>query len=362
MMIKFQNLKQIHLEISNRCQASCPMCDRNIRGGLPNPLIKKGDWTLEEFKNIINEEVINTVDLIYFCGNFGDPCINNDLPEMLEYLDNRVAVHVHTNGAMRKPEWWKSIAKYFVNEHSYIAFSLDGLEDTHSLYRIGTTYDQVIENAKACIDAGGNAHWMFLRFKHNEHQVEEAQRRASELGFTKFALKDTNRFHGDKKYAVWDENRNVTHYLEPSDKSTMKFIPKEMLNINSVKKFVSEVEIDCQAIKYQEVYIDVYGHLYPCCFLAHSLYSVSDPGNINLDNLKPIVKNQMDNLIKQLGGIDTINTHKKPIKEIIESLPYQTVWKKLWEDGSLWICSKTCGKTKLLSKSKEQFTDYSSLS
>jgi MoaA/NifB/PqqE/SkfB family radical SAM enzyme len=364
-MIKFQNLKQIHLEISNRCQAQCPMCDRNIRGGVSNPLISGSQWNLNDFKRIITTEVIEQVQQIYFCGNFGDPCVNQDLPSMLNYakkVKKEIHLHVHTNGSMRKPEWWADIAKHFNSPNSYIVFSIDGLEDTHHLYRIGTKYEQVIENAKAFIKAGGNAHWAFLRFKHNEHQVEEAQRRASELGFTKFALKDTNRFHGDRKYAVWDENKNVTHYLEPASSSTMKFIPKEMLNINSVKKFVSEVEIDCQVKKYEEIYIDAYGHLYPCCFLAHSLYSVSDPGNINLDNLKPIVKNQMDNLIKQLGGIDAINTHKKPIKEIIESLPYQTVWKKLWEDGSLWICSKTCGKTKLLSKSKEQFTDYSSLS
>ena len=360
-MIKFQSLKQIHLEISNRCQASCPMCDRNIRGGLPNPLIKKGDWTLEEFKNVITDEVINTVDLIYFCGNFGDPCINNDLPDMLDYLDGRVSVHVHTNGAMRKPEWWASIAKHFTNDNNFIAFSIDGLEDTHSLYRIGTSYNQVVDNAKAFINAGGNAHWMFLRFKHNEHQVQEAQQRATDLGFKKFALKDTNRFHGDRKYAVWDENKNVTHYLEPSDKSTMKFIPKELLNVKSVEKIVSEVEVDCQVMKYQEVYIDVFGHLYPCCFLAHSLYTVSDPANLELNNLKPIVQNQMKSLVDKLGGIENIDTHNKSIKEIVESNAYQTVWMDLWAEGKLWICSKTCGKTKIVSKSKEQFTEYSSL-
>lgn len=361
-MIKFSNLKQIHLEISNRCQASCPMCDRNIRGGLANPLIRKGDWTLQDFKNIITEEVINTVDLIYFCGNFGDPCINPELPEMLEYLDNRVAVHIHTNGGMRKPEYWQDLAKYFKSEHSYIAFAIDGLEDTHSLYRIGTTYEQVINNARAFIDAGGNAHWMFLRFKHNEHQVDEAQQRAIDFGFKKFALKDTNRFHGNEKYAVWDENKNTTHYLEPSKDSTIKFIPREMLNVKSVEKFVSSVEIDCQVIKYNEVYIDVFGHLYPCCFLAHSLYSVSDPGNTELDSLKPIVQSQIKSLIEKLGSESAIDTKQKSIKDIVESEAYQTVWTDLWKQGKLWICSKTCGKTKLISKSKEQFTNYADLS
>jgi sulfatase maturation enzyme AslB (radical SAM superfamily) len=284
---------------------------------------------------------------------------------MLEYVTshkNSPDIHIHTNGGMRKPEWWADLAKYFKDERSYIVFSIDGLEDTQHLYRIGTSYNQVVENAKAFINAGGSAHWAFLRFKHNEHQVEEAQKRAADLGFNKFALKDTNRFHGGNKYAVWDENKNVTHYLEPSSKSNMKFIPKEMLNVDSVKKFVSEVEIDCQVQNYEEVYVDVFGHLYPCCFLAHSLYSVTDPGNIDLHNLKPIVQNQMNDLVNALGGVDSIDTHKKSIKEIIESSEYQTVWKDLWDNGKLWICAKTCGKSKLLSKSKEQFTNYSDLS
>ena len=365
MMIKFSKLKQIHLEISNRCQASCPMCDRNIRGGIDNPLINKSDWTIEEFKNVITPEVIQQVSVIYFCGNFGDPCVNNDLPLMLEYIrehDKDLAVHIHTNGSMRKPEWWASIAKYMNTEWSWIVFSIDGMEDTHHLYRIGTTFQQATDNAKAFIDAGGQAHWAFLRFKHNEHQVEQARQKASELGFAKFALKDTNRFHGDEKYAVWDENKNVTHYLEPASSSTMKFIPREMLNVESVKKWVSEVKIDCQVQKVEEVYVDVFGHLYPCCFLAHSLYSVSDPGNPELTSLKPIVKEQMIELINQLGGINNMDTHKRSIKNIIESREYQTVWYDMWYKGKLWICAKTCGKSDLLSKAKEQFTDYSSLS
>lgn len=364
-MIKFSDLKLVHLEISNRCQASCPMCDRNIRGGVTNPLINKSDWTIDEFQNVFTPEVLKQVHLIYFCGNFGDPCINNDLPEMLKYIRKHrkhLAVHIHTNGGMRKPEWWANLAQYLQNEDSYIVFSIDGLSDTHSLYRIGTNYNQVIDNAKAFIAAGGSAHWAFLRFKHNEHQVKEAQRRATNLGFKKFALKDTNRFHGNEKYAVWDENKNTTHYLEPASSSNMKFIPREMLNVDSVKKYVSEVKIDCQVQKTEEVYIDVFGHLYPCCFLAHSLYSVTDPGNPELDSLKPIVREQMTDLINQLGGMNSIDTHNRSIKDIIESPQYQTVWQDLWGKGKLWICSKTCGKSDLLSKSKEQFTDYSNLS
>ena len=81
-MFRFSELKNIHLEITNRCQASCPMCSRNIHGGLENPLIKNQDWTTNDFKNILSKEVLHQLQGFYFCGNFGDPIINNDLIEM----------------------------------------------------------------------------------------------------------------------------------------------------------------------------------------------------------------------------------------------------------------------------------------
>ena len=37
-MFKFDQLEIVQVEITNRCQASCPMCPRNIHGGIENPL------------------------------------------------------------------------------------------------------------------------------------------------------------------------------------------------------------------------------------------------------------------------------------------------------------------------------------
>ena len=77
-MFKFNELQSIHLEISTRCQASCPMCSRNYHGGLSNPLLKEADWNILDFKSIIGP-VIDQLTNINFCGNFGDPLLNVDL-------------------------------------------------------------------------------------------------------------------------------------------------------------------------------------------------------------------------------------------------------------------------------------------
>lgn len=358
-MFRFEELKQLHLEISNNCQASCPMCDRNVRGGLPNELLKVRDWTFEDYKTIVSPEVIKQIDNLYMCGNYGDPGMNNDLPKMLAYTRqlSDIPISIHTNGGMRKSEWWANLAQYLNSGESKIVFAIDGLEDTHHLYRIGTTYDKVIENAKAFIDAGGNAQWVFIRFKHNEHQVEEARRRATELGFQEFVVKDSIRFHGSNDYDVWDKNGNVTHTLQPSSTSEMKFIPKEMLSYDNAKKFVDSVDIKCKVKEMKEVYIDAFGHLYPCCFVGHAPTSTLDPVS-PVSNLKPIVAEQVENAVKLMGGTDAINTRKRSIKEIVNSNEYQTVWSDLWDQRKLWICSKTCGVTKKISTWEDQFQQY----
>ena len=358
-MFKFEELKQLHLEISNNCQASCPMCERNIRGGLPNELLKVRDWSLDDFKKIISPEVLKQIDNFYMCGNYGDPVMNNDLPAMLEYTRSIVDIPfaIHTNGSLRKPEWWADLAKHFTDGGSKVVFAIDGLEDTHHLYRVGTSYNKIIENAKAFIDAGGNAQWAFIKFKHNEHQVEEARQRAIDLGFQAFIHKESIRFHGGSKYEVWDKDGNVTHHLEPSTDTAVKFVPREMFTYDKAKEFVDNTEIKCKVQQTKEVYVDAFGHMYPCCFIAHTPYSPMDPGN-PISELKPIVAQQVENAIQKHGGFDAIDLKKRSMKDVINDTGFQTVWKELWKTKQIWICSKTCGVKKDISDWEDQFRNY----
>ena len=38
-MYKIEDIKAIHLEVTSRCQAKCPMCARRINGGPLNPFM-----------------------------------------------------------------------------------------------------------------------------------------------------------------------------------------------------------------------------------------------------------------------------------------------------------------------------------
>ena len=149
-MFDFSDLKTIHIELTTNCQAKCPMCSRNIHSGIENPLLKIVGWTLEDFKTIINKEVLETVDRIYFCGNFGDPLLNDNLIEICKYAKEtspKTAIGIHTNGSLRNAKWWADLAQSLPQDHC-VYFALDGLEDTHKLYRVGTDWNKYYRKCK----------------------------------------------------------------------------------------------------------------------------------------------------------------------------------------------------------------------
>ena len=351
-MFNFDQLENIHLEITNRCQASCPMCSRNYHGGLENPLIKNQDWTINDFKHILNSEVLNQINGFYFCGNFGDPIINNDLAEMCSYatdVNPSLEIRIHTNGGARSKDWWKKLAKVLPNKHCVI-FAIDGLADTHSLYRIGTDFNKVLENAKAFINAGGTAEWAFIKFKHNEHQQLACEAVATEHGFARFTCKDSARFVATNKFEVLDKKGQLEYYLEPPTGSNITLITQDV--IDNYKDIVDASEIDCIVLKQKEIYITAQRNIMPCCFLASAPYNYIHPNDLAKD-IRQKIKSQHSSLIADLGNTNALN---HSIKDVIDSNAWQTVWDKYWHAEKLITCARTCGVNKL-SKPKDQFID-----
>jgi len=354
-MFKFSELEQIHLEITNNCQASCPMCTRNIHGGVANPLIKITDWSLDDYKTTISQEVIKQVRMIYFCGNYGDPLLNNDLIEMIRYtvqVKPEICIRVHTNGSLRSKVWWTELAKVLPKDHRVI-FAIDGLEDTHAIYRVGTNYNKIIENANAFIKAGGRAEWAYIRFKHNEHQVDRAKEIATKMQFEDFTMKDSSRFLLDTKFPVFDKNKNVTYHIEPSSYSTLKFIDKKL--IDNYKTVLEKTKIQCYALKVKEIYITAQKHVFPCCWLAMIPYQPFDEA-LELHPIRKNITDQFEELVMSLGGLDSIDTLQYSIQKIIDSEPYQTVWDDYWTTNKLITCARSCGEIpELFSTPRDQF-------
>lgn len=341
-MYPYNDLKRLHLEISSNCQAKCPLCPRIVRGSV-NPILPIRSWSFADYKTILPPQVLNHLEYIFFCGNYGDPLMCTDFIDMISYtvdINPEFGFGVHTNGGLRSKSWWKDLAKTLPSNHK-VTFALDGLSDTHSLYRVGTDFDTVIDNAKTFIEAGGNAEWQFIRFHHNQHQVSEAKQMSEDLGFMNFWIRDSKRWH-DNKFPVYQDNE-ITHYLEPSDTAELQIIDDTILeNLDTI---LSKTSIECQAQHRQEAFISFEGTVLPCCYLAQLPYWKVDNYTKPVNKiLSDRIKDQYDDLLISLGTRQNLNSLEKSIESIINSEQYQGVWETYWNRKKLITCASTCGK------------------
>ena len=347
-MFAYEKIKTVQLEITNRCQAACPMCVRNIHGGIDNDRVIESDLSLENFKKIFTPEFLNQLHQLNFCGNYGENIVNNDFVAMCDYvtkINPIIIIKIHTNGSARTPKYWEEIVKVLPEKHE-INFAIDGLSDTHALYRINTDYNKIIENAKAFINAGGTANWMFIRFKHNEHQEQEAKHLAENIGFKKFIIKNSRRFA--KEFPVLDKRGKIAYHIEQPTNSDVR--PVGFHDLKDYKSW-SGLSYNCYAEEELSIFIDAFGHVYPCCIISGFMYvnydpetykkhGIYDPSDVNL--VAEEAKKNVEEFVNDLGGFDNIDCIKHGVKQITSSKVWLTTLHRRQEENKSAPCSIMC--------------------
>lgn len=181
------------MEVSSSCNAACPMCAREI-----NPFFdKKGQsLSIEKVKTLFDTDFISKLESMYMCGVYGDPAAAPDTIKIFNYfreINPNLSLGMHSNASLRSEVWWGKLGKVLSRSTDFCFFSIDGLEDTNHIYRVNTDFKKIMKNAKSFIQSGGKAHWEFLVFEHNEHQVDEARELAKNMGFINFREKVSRR-------------------------------------------------------------------------------------------------------------------------------------------------------------------------
>ena len=266
----------VHLELTDKCQAQCPMCARNYHGGPTRPFIKNGDMSIDDFKKWFPKSFLGQLQNFYSCGNYGDPAFARDCLEIYSYVrecNPNTRLALHTNGGMRNPEWWAKLAKVIGTvSYSTVVFAVDGFKGKHELYRRNTNFDKVIENMKAYIDAGGEARVDSLVFKHNEDETEELKSYLLALGVKEVNFISTTRFYEMKKFEVLDQNLNTEYYLEPAQRKEFIKHPNaelvKLLDENYRKDVFRSAKISPRCVNEDAIYVDPYGNINPCCYIG----------------------------------------------------------------------------------------------
>ena len=377
-MYRYNEIRTVHLEMTDNCNAACPMCARNINGGEDNPQLPGTELSIDDAKKIFNIDFIKQLDRIYMCGNYGDPIAARDTLEVFSYFrehNPKMSLSMHTNGSAKKPEWWSELARV-IGKKGYVVFSIDGLEDTNHLYRQNTVFSKIMENAQAFIDAGGRARWDYIVFAHNEHQVDAAEILAKTMGFEKFQYKKSARFFSNasgvtKEMHQAANRKGITTLLQPpvnekyrnsalgelskiaSTKNEIKFLPSKVSDLTNIvgkqifhsdpekktpmEKYWDSSSIKCKVAEEKSIYISAEGIVQPCCWTAGQMYVWYWEEE----------SSQIWDLINKVGK-DTINAKSNSLEHIVDGVFFQDLIPSSWNksscaEGKLAVCAKTCG-------------------
>ena len=106
-MYRYEDIRTIHLEVTQNCQAACPMCDRNMNGEGINPHINLDELSLEDCKNIFSPRFIKQLNTMYMCGNLGDPIVAKDTLDeaIMKSLVNKGQIAAKTLGEEDLRNW-----------------------------------------------------------------------------------------------------------------------------------------------------------------------------------------------------------------------------------------------------------------
>jgi len=236
-----REIKVLHLEPTDVCQAACPQCARET-----DTLFDKKSQhhlSVDQIKDLVSLETVAGLYKMFMCGNYGDPAAGKhtlDIYRWFRSVNHDITLGMNTNGALRNKEWWQELAGILNQSRDYVVFSIDGLADTNHIYRRGVDWPILMKNAQAFIDAGGSAHWDMLVYRHNQHQVDAAESLARSMGFTWFRAKVSKRaMIGGLEHPV-----------------------------NWQPTLIHRSTIRCHALQEQSIYIDAQGRMSPCCWLG----------------------------------------------------------------------------------------------
>lgn len=330
---------KLDTEITNRCNAACPQCPRTgtNSGGLSDIMDRSGiyDVPVESFDKILCSAAGLNINKVTYCGNYGDPIMHPKAMEIFEKVAGYGVKYqnIDTNGGVRPTEWWSQLGKI---PGMHVTFALDGLEDTNHLYRVKTKWSRIMENVKAFIEAGGTAHWIMIVFKHNEHQVEEAEQLSKKMGFESFSYKLTTRNFNPKVPG----NLKVNDYKRKKKDKVIKAdigLPKNpKFQPSLLKDGLIEKPVSCMAENTKQVYLTSDNRILPCCHVQPTMWERKfkpeehrkEPEFADFIENEKVVTDLTDN---------TFDTIIKSYTIVYPELKNQ------WDKRNLSVCNRKCG-------------------
>jgi radical SAM protein with 4Fe4S-binding SPASM domain len=203
----------VMVEPTNLCNLKCPLCPSG-NGQMTRP---RGQLASEHFRALVDQ--VHGHAFLMMLWNQGEPFLNLRLDEMVRYAhEHRIFTFTSTNGHfIRTAERARAVVSSGLDE---IVFSVDGVDqETYARYRVNGRLEQVLEGIRLLVQAkqelGSTTPRTSLQFivmKHNERDLEAAERIARDLGVDKFLVKTAQVYTQDEAGTFLPDTPGLNRY------------------------------------------------------------------------------------------------------------------------------------------------------
>jgi hypothetical protein len=210
------------------------------------------------------------------CGNNGDPIYHSKFHELcLQLKKINCTIRITTNGSGKKKEWWTKLCS-ILGEKDSITFSIDGLQDTNHLYRKNAKWNSIMDAIDVVTKFTLNTTWKYIVFKHNQHQIEEAESMSKMLGIKNFQLEKSDRWLDEQS----EKLKPSLDFIDSYHEHQHKVLTMPEYNVKMIP-FCTKNDIPSN-----QLYIDAEGNFYPCCWIGTYRYrfkSIFSPKKLNFN-------------------------------------------------------------------------------
>jgi len=263
----------ISFEPTTSCNLRCPECPSGLRAFTrPTGMLEK-----DFFSQTIDEIHRDLLYLIFYFQ--GEPYLNTDFLDMVKYASNKgIYTATSTNAHYLNDDAARKTVESGLDR---LIISIDGTtQETYKQYRVGGNLEKVIEGAKNIVkwkkELNSKTPFVFFQFlvvKHNEHQIEEIQQLAKDIGV------DEVRF---KSAQVYDYENDPNQLIPTLDKFS-----RYKKNKDGTYTPKNKLANRCWKLWHANV-ITWDGLVVPCCFDKDAMHRL---GNLKNQSFKTIWNN-----------------------------------------------------------------------
>lgn len=331
-------VNKLQFDLTTYCNASCGGCVRNQEGGPVQPWLEMSHFDVDIWNRMFAEDTRGwAIDELVLNGSWGDAMMHPKIEQMIDTFTHyhpESRISIATNGSIRSTDFWSRFAKVMNWSRGHVVqWAVDGLADTHSLYRRGTDFDKIIENMKAFNDAGGNSKMIVTLFDYNVHQIEDLEQVAKDAGCLDFELRWSHNphmifRHDENPYEV-KMSKEIAEYQKRINDYTTAVTTRDEDRFDSMFDDDFQHKSKCPWYNNSMVQITPWATVIPCCHIG-SIYHNKKAGILTDPETWPNITS-------------TNNLNNYPLGEILRNKWFNKALPDGLNRGGWSICKQQCG-------------------